>query len=639
MSDTIDELVDDPVLRQRLHRHLESLAHDATLRPSPLSGIRDRAARRRRRLRIAGAGAASALSITAILVAFAASSPPPAISPADFPGLENTTFETSTTALAVTETDAVESGDENDDSPATQVAPIIGVLGAPAETWQAETPDEASATVIDQVFPANGMYSGHVVWTTIEQSPRGFRSVVSTSSDGAQWAPVATSPGIAVIGGTERDGAIFLIGYAPESDPDAGAVLSTTSVDGGRTWQRIPLGYDLSAAWDSGVMTVGLMASQVDVRDGVIVASIEPRAMLDIDAIAGDGATMNGYVIDDQGIALLAPCEPPSGGCFAGPAPDAGGRDVARRLTWDEAGLDQRERSYLTDEPFLVRIEDGDAERVFDLPSTYPGGTRLGLGERGFLALVQTIPDELPGTVVPASLFSSVDGRNWGPVGRPDVQAGAVGFVNDMTVVAGPSLDTGSIIVSASADGIVWQRIELPSPGVGTWDPMPYGAAIADGRIALLLTRRLEPQMVRQIENGVVLESEDGMGDAVVYDETTGEVLGGWTSTGEYSGRVRKGDDASMVVLDESGAVIAEFTLDQAMQAMQEQMKPTEMELSVVMSDDITTWSWTSLNDLVDEPLSWAEFILMTHDGLVIPAQVALDPDFDTTERRIFVAS
>ena len=58
-----------------------------------------------------------------------------------------------------------------------------------------------------------------------------------------------------------------------------------------------------------------------------------------------------------------------------------------------------------------------------------------------------------------------------------------------------------------------------------------------------------------------------------------------------------------------------------------------------VVSDDITTWSWTSLNDLVDEPLSWAEYILMTHDGLVIPAQVALDPDFATTERRIFVAA
>lgn len=640
MSDSIDELVDDPALQLRLQRHLEFSAHDARLRPSPLSGIVARATRRRRRHRLAGASAASLLGIAAVMVAFSASSSAPAITPADIaPELEDTTVDTATTELSASGTDAVESRDADDEPLATEaLPPMIGVLGAPVETWRSEAPDAASAAVVDQVFPATGMYSGHIVWTTMEQSPRDFRSDVSISPDGVHWDPVATSPDLAVIGGTERDGTLVLIGYAPEGDPDAGALVAATSVDGGQTWQRTPLGYDLGAAWESGVMTVSLTASQVEVRDGIIVASIEPTAMLDIDAIAGDGTMMNGYVVDDLGIAVLAACEP-SGDCFAGPANDTGGRDVEQRLTWEQAGLDERERSYLTDEPFLVRIEDGRAERVFDLPSTYPGGTRLGLGEGGFLALVQTFPDGAPGTVSPASLFSSVDGRSWSLVGRPGVQAGAVGSVGGMIVVAGPSLDTGSNLVLASSDGVDWRRIEVPSPGVETWDPMPYGAAIAEGRIALLITRRLEPQMVRQVENGVVLESEDGMGDAVVYDEATGEVLGGWTSTGEYSGRLRKGDDASMVVLDDSGAVIAEFTLDEAMQAMQEQMKPTEMELSVVVSDDITTWSWTSLNDLVDEPLSWAEYILMTHDGLVIPAQVALDPDFATTERRIFVAA
>ncbi|MCX6521270.1 MAG: hypothetical protein NTZ21_11450 [Actinobacteria bacterium] len=416
-------------------------------------------------------------------------------------------------------------------------------------------------------------------------------------------------------------------------------MLATTSIDGGRTWQRIPLGYDLSAAWESGVMNVSLMASEVDVREGVIVVSIEPRANLAIDAIAGDGTMMNGYVIEDDGIALLAPCEPTAGRCFSGPAPDSSGREIERILTWEEAGLDERERSYLDDEPFLVRIEDGRAERVFDLPSTYPGGTRLGHGERGFLALVQTYPEQAPGTVPAASLFSSTDGRSWTLLGQPPAQAGAVGFVNGMVVVAGPSLDTGSIIVLASADGTDWQRIEPPVQGAGTWEPTPYGAAIADGRIALLLARHMDPRLVRQVENGVVLEAEDGMGDSVVYDEATGEVLGGWTSAGGYTGRVRKGEEASMVVTDESGAVIAEFTLDEAMQAMQAQMTARETEMSVVVSNDVWTWSWTSLNDLVDEPLAGAEFILMTHDGIVVPAQVALDPDFATTDGRIFVAS
>lgn len=629
MSDTIDELVDDPMLRQRLERHLERSAEGVEIRRTTVTAVIRRADVRRRRQRTAAALGAACLVVTAVGAVIAGRSDDPTIVNVDEPpavSTESTDNSTPTTGERLSTTTTSSGNTDTDDMDAAALTPT-------ELAWSSVVPDGMSETAFDFMISTNPSSGPAVGWVYNEMSPADFTSLVFLSDDDGSWRDVPVSPSLAVLGGTRLNDRIDLVGYVSGDDPEAGQLVLSSSVDNGASWTRHPLGIDLSEVWDEPSVFARFMPSQIARQDDVLVFSLEISSTLNLAPVLGDETAFSaGYTITDDGVAIFEPCST----CPSGQLASSEGRTVSRTLSWEELGLDPEERDFL-DVPRSFYVVTTGAPVSVQVPfADAAGAVTLSSSARGILAVEQSpyAPMVEGQSPAPAILYESPDGVTWTEVGQPPVQLGSAGVIGERYVVVGPSLDEGSNEVVASNPDGSWTTVRLPEPETthdGGWGLIPV-AAFGDDSLALVLTNSFDP--LREVggasvtRNGVIATIQGSDVSLVLTDEATGEIIGSTDADDADDEDLVRIDGNTIVALDPSGRVRASFDMQELFDAANLAISTVDVPLSIIQTTDLTTWSELRVNDLVARPIG-VSWLRVTKDGLI--ATVAVDRDADPT--------
>ncbi len=632
MSDTIDELVDEPVLRQRLHRQLEHSADAVEIRRTPVTSVIRRADMRRRRQRVGEAFGAVCLIVGAVGAAIAGRSDDRTIVNLDEPPTLSTESVLPLSTFVAPSTTAGDAA-----APATTAVPVddafvpfttavSAIVDTPFE-WQSVTPDAATSSALD-FMSSSYNDRGTLGWTYNESSPSDWVSSVFISDDGIAWTATPTSPGLSVVGGIDTTDGIHVVGYASSADPDAGKVFVATSQDRGATWRRDPLPFDLSPAWDSDSLSVRLYPSEMASVGGTIVVAIQPMSML-LPSALGDSMYTSGFVYLDDGVGVLRSCD----GCpVGGPLSEYDGADIERIISWEELGVTDGGEALLHATP-SVHVSGPDGYREVEVPfAEEPSGFWLSSTLTSILAVEQRIEPAPVGLLsAPARLYESTDGRSWRLVGEAPLQTGRAGRIDGRYVVVGAGLETGDTGIASSADGVSWTIHPLPpDPSGETWGPFYDMAAFDDDTLAIAGFEMLEPPELRLTENGVTMIFDAGLNDMLFIDDATGVEIASARDEERY-GPVRLDDGPTLSVLDDAGEVRAQFSLEEATAAMQATPGPVP-RVAIYTTNDLTTWSRTILNDVVTDSNVTLNAVDLVDDRLIVRVGVDRDGDPATFE-------
>ncbi len=640
MSDTIDELVDDSVLRQRLQRHLERTADGVEVRRTPVTAVVHHAAVRRRRQRSTPIIGAVFLVVVAIGGALAGRADDRTIVNVDEPVTPSTDPQSSATTgdPNTTTGDAVTSPTTVDDDALAPFTTAASSIVATPYEWQTITPDDASRAAFDFMVSSSSNDRGTLGWTYNEMSPPDWVSTVFASDDGITWAATPTNPGLSVVGGIDTADAIHIVGYASSADPDAGKVFVATSEDRGASWRRDPLPFDLSPAWAGDALSVRLYPSEMAAVDGTIVVAIQLSSML-LPSAFGDTMYTSGFVYLQDGVGVLRSCD----GCPAGPLSEYDNADIERVISWDYLGVNDEQEALLRAKPSVLVSGPGGYREVGVPFATAPSGFWLSSTSTSILALEQRFERSTDGLHgAPAQLYETTDGRSWRNVGEAPFEIGRAGRIDDRYVVIGAEFGTGNTAIASSVDGVSWTSHPLPPDSSGaTWSPLFDMYALDDDTLAMAGFEMLEPPELRLTENGVTMVFDAGLNDMQFIDDATGIEIGG-VRDGERYGLLRLDEgptdgDPTLTVLDDEGNVRAQFSLQEATAAMQATPGPVQ-RVVVYTTDDLTTWSRTILNDVVTGGNVTLNAINLVDDRVIVRVGVDRDGDPLTLETDWIVA-
>lgn len=240
MSDTIDELVDDPVLRLRLQRHLERSAEGVEIRRSPVTAVVRRADMRRRRQRAAAALGAACLVIVAVGAAVVGRSDDRTIVNVDEPPTPSTDSLLPSSTIVAPSTTAGEtatptsSASPSDDTlaPTTTPVPIEPVTGG-GLMWERRFVDRLASTVFAGSASPVFNEATSITWIDSELSSSA-PSQIYLSDDGVSWRR-APSTGTRVLGVAREPGAFHVVGVRLDA-VEGDLLVESSSLDGGSTW-------------------------------------------------------------------------------------------------------------------------------------------------------------------------------------------------------------------------------------------------------------------------------------------------------------------------------------------------------------------------------------------------------------------
>lgn len=224
----LDDLVDDPLLRNRLERHLERTASDVAVRHTPASSVVARARRRTRRRRATGAVGALVVVIGAATVALLPDPPNPSIVPSEPPPSAAPITPSSTVAAA-----------PDTSGPTTSVAPTT--LEAAGLRWTSSGLDERTTEILVSTADSIGEDTPTLTWTPRRDATR--PSWLYRAIDGRSFEVVEPGPEIVVIAGGTTGERIDVLGHPPLADgatlADVGLRLASRTSDEPWTFRDI----------------------------------------------------------------------------------------------------------------------------------------------------------------------------------------------------------------------------------------------------------------------------------------------------------------------------------------------------------------------------------------------------------------
>ena len=324
------------------------------------------------------------------------------------------------------------------------------------------------------------------------------------STDGVDWQSVSRLSSDMFLSdlapASER---LYAVGTGPSTaavpgrPTNASDLIAGWSDDGGETWNKAVLPFDMKAVAAKSTLA-SITDTEIASSPKGTVAIAAARANLDVPALLPDGAKApNGWAISATGVDVLGPkrdnvCPPGTTAeksgedrestkpaevgpvyCFDENAPDPKGtvvspqdaRGVTASYTWDQLGISgdtvHAARGDLV--AFFAEPGSTDFERV-DLGDVQgEGGPLLAVAAEDGFDIVRAIHAPLSGYPGTVSILHSVDGRTWAPAATDkgmDFPSSA-GLLGTTPVVFGGTEQGRPVMMRR--DGATWVTTDLSS--------------------------------------------------------------------------------------------------------------------------------------------------------------------------------
>lgn len=590
------------LLVDRLERHLTHLAEATELHTTPVATLQQRASARQRRRRALTAGLVIAVIGTAGVVAARHRGTP---QPTQTPVVSEVTSTTPPTTESPVPTTTPPSTVSPDAGP-TVIEPLQ-VLDVGAAGFEAATPDDWS----QGTFPFLGaaMYADTATLSWIgDRFDHTHTSSVVRSLDGVNWQPIATAPGIEVIGGTDDGDDIALVGYLPKGVPGGGDLVLTRSSDGGVTWTQLPIGETLAAEWASDIF-VNVVPSAVAIHDGTVVFTVNASATLDWSTLLPQDALDASFTLLPEGVGVYEPCAEDET-CVGQDTPITyPSRAIDHIIPWADLGIAPASATKLLGLASLY-VADAGGVRAVDPAQVLNIGavTSLTSTDDGFLVGAERPPiDNSPS---PTTVLRSTDGVIWTAIAEAPIQQGIVTEVDGRVAAVGFATDlSGQITLVVQTGSGSWNRLDiddLMSAAAGTWQLMFQTYHLDQHGITAGAESVSDPVAdaggASVSRDGVTATWLDGAFQSMrVVDDQTGAVIGVYADN-EWTGPVSS-ESGEIVVRDSQGRVRTRFTIEDGMFAINSVPRPPANRI-ILHSEDLLHWSVTSIADAVDLPVS-----------------------------------